>query len=399
MILVRRLLLLTIVLVALFACLVLLRNALADPPPGPLGEYRTPQEDVILSRLLATGVKGVNAGVTHGVYHRDAHPKSHGCVLSTFTVKSPNWPYSQGLFAKPGTYKAWVRFSSGNPLIQSDWKPDARGMAIKVLGAGESSDGPIDQDFVMINNPVFMLRNIQEYAEFGAYQAASAAQNKPLLAFKYFFLGPDNQVSYNPFRWRLRELVLGIRILKWPPFSLLKTQFHSMTAYRLGTAGYIKFSAKPVACNASQSLFHWGFVGSNANALAADLARRVKAGPAYCFDFLIQPQRVDKNMPVEDPTIQWKESDSPFINVGRIEIAPQDVTPAPESGFCENISFSPWRGLPEMEPVGGLNRVRKAVYESTSAYRHCMNGVETGEPKQDGTMAFESKPCLMDKAQ
>jgi catalase len=372
MILIRRFVLLLFCLLLLAGCAVLLRNTFASPPVGPQGEYRAPQEDVMMSRLVSTGIRGVNSGVTNGTYHRDAHPKSHGCVSANFEVKPLGWPYNQGMFAKPGTYKAWVRFSSGDPLIQSDWKPDARGMATKVLGT-------VEQDFVMINNPVFMLRNIEEYSEFGAYQASSAAEHKPFLAFKYFFLGPDNQVTYNPFHWRLREFALGVQILKWPPRSLLKTQFHSMTAYRLGTAGYIKFSARPATC-ANQSWFDFGLVGFNKNALGQDLADRVKAA-SYCFDFLIQPQRADKNMPVEDPTVRWKESDSPFINVGRLKIDPQTISADPDTGFCENLSFSPWQGYPEMEPVGGLNRIRKVVYESISAYRHRMNGVEASHTK------------------
>ena len=372
MILIRRFVILIVCLLVLVGCVVLFQETFANPPVGPQGEYRTQQEDVMMSRLLNTGVRGVNAGVTNGTYHRDAHPKSHGCVAAKFQVKALGWPYNQGLFVKPGIYDAWIRFSSGNPLIQSDWKPDARGMAIKVLAA-------VEQDFVMINNAVFMLRDIEEYSEFGAYQAASAAEHKPLLAFKYFLLGPDNQATYNPFRWRLREFVLGVQILKWPPYSLLKTQFHSMTAYRMGSAGYIKFSARPVACE-NQSEFDFGLVGFNKNALGEDLANRVKTGP-YCFDFLIQPQRVDKNMPVEDPTVKWKESDSPFINAGRIKIDSQKISANPENGFCEDLSFSPWQGYPEMEPVGGLNRIRKVVYESISAYRHRMNGAEASHTK------------------
>ena len=396
MVMVRRLLLVVLVLFVLGSMLELAHRALSDPPAGPIGEYRAPQEDLILSRLMAGGVKIVNANVTKGTYHRDAHPKTHGCVLSTFIIEPPAWPLNQGPFSKPGSYKAWIRFSSGNPLIQSDWLPDARGMAIKILGISQNSDGPLNQDFVMIDNPVFMLRNMEEYAAFSSYQVASTVQHSATLMFKYFFLGPDNQLSLNPFSWRLRELLLGVTILKWPPKSLLKTRFHSMTAYRLGTAGYIKFSAKPAACKATQGLSAWSLVALKKNALGEDLANRVKQGPAYCFDFLIQPQRQDRHMPVEDPTVKWKESDSPFIKVGQIEISSQQIDAAPESGFCEDLSFSPFRGMPEFQPVGGLNRIREAVYASISAYRHCMNGLNTGEPRQDGTRSFEPKNCRAD---
>ncbi|MEK1942330.1 MAG: hypothetical protein AAAB16_18325, partial [Pseudomonas sp.] len=36
-------------------------------------------------------------------------------------------------------------------------------------------------------------------------------------------------------------------------------------------------------------------------------------------------------------------------------------------------SFNPWHALPEHRPLGGINRLRKAVYEAVSAYRHERN--------------------------
>ena len=41
---------------------------------------------------------------------------------------------------------------------------------------------------------------------------------------------------------------------------------------------------------------------------------------------------------------------------------------------CDNLSFNPWHSLPEHRPIGGINRLRKAVYETVSAYRHERNG-------------------------
>jgi hypothetical protein len=108
---------------------------------------------------------------------------------------------------------------------------------------------------------------------------------------------------------------------------------------------------------------------------------------------MIQPQVQQKNMPVEDTTIEWKEKDSPFLAVARIEIPKQDIRKVENSNFCENLSFSPWHALPQHRPVGGLNRIRKAVYQGISQYRHCKNGVATGEPKDDGSPELESSVC------
>jgi prostaglandin-endoperoxide synthase 2 len=50
--------------------------------------------------------------------------------------------------------------------------------------------------------------------------------------------------------------------------------------------------------------------------------------------------------------------------------------------FGENLSFSPWHGLDAHRPLGGINRVRRTVYQTISRVRHEINGVPGAEPKQ-----------------
>ena len=361
----------------------------ASPPKGPMGEFVPPDEDVYTAQIINSGISMLRATrevVGDGTYRRDAHAKTHGCMLASFTPKPNLEPaLRQGVFADPKTHNAWIRFSSGSTSIQSDWQPDARGMAIKVLGVPglKLLDGEQDahtQDFLMINNPVFFIRNVQEYSVLTQYQGQGSQ-------FGYFFRG-----SKNPSRWELREFRIGLGILKFPPKNLLATQFYSMTAYRLGAQNNVKYSAKPVGCSAKESVpGTWAGFGSNA--LGADLSDQLKSVPRFCFDLMVQLQVPEKNMPVEDTTIEWKESDSPFVPVARIEIQKQDITQAMQSGFCENLSFTPWHTLPEHQPLGGLNRVRKAVYQGISRYRRCMNHIAFGEPKDDGSLFFDRKTC------
>ena len=85
-------------------------------------------------------------------------------------------------------------------------------------------------------------------------------------------------------------------------------------------------------------------------------------------------------MPIEDPTIEWSESAAPFVPVARITIAPQDFDQPTQRAFCENLSFTPWHGLDAHRPLGGINRVRRTVYETVSQLRHELNGVVRQEP-------------------
>src|SRR5262245_57221630 len=69
---------------------------------------------------------------------RDQHPKQHGCVRAKFIIEPnlasiENGRYCVGLFRDAGkSYDAWIRFSNGGS--KDDTKPDAHGMAIKLMG-------------------------------------------------------------------------------------------------------------------------------------------------------------------------------------------------------------------------------------------------------------------------
>ena len=363
--------------------------AYASPPRGPRGEVISPDEAAYTSQIIDNGIQMILATREEKgdhLYRRDAHAKTHGCVLADFTVvNTSGTPFHQGLFAKEETHKAWIRYSSGSTALQSDLAPDARGMAVKVLRVPgqkllEGEELARTQDFVMINSPAFFIRNVEEYADLTRYQGQGSQ-------YGYFFQG-----SLNPLKWRLREFRLGSGLLfsNWPPINLFGTRFYSMSAYKMGASNNVKYSAKPVSCGDKKDVPDEWAIGRNA--LREHLEQYIEKSPA-CFDFMAQLQIPDQDMPVEDTTVLWSEKQSPFVSVARIRIPPQPAAKNMENNFCENLSFTPWHSLPEHQPVGGLNRIRKAVYQGISRYRRCQNGIGFGEPKEDGSRQFEMGPC------
>jgi hypothetical protein len=52
--------------------------------------------------------------------------------------------------------------------------------------------------------------------------------------------------------------------------------------------------------------------------------------------------------------------------VATIRIPAQDFTTEAMKDFAENLSCTPWHSLPEHRPLGGINRVRRTVYETLS---------------------------------
>jgi hypothetical protein len=57
----------------------------------------------------------------------------------------------------------------------------------------------------------------------------------------------------------------------------------------------------------------------------------------------------------------------------RIEIPPQRFSAADRDCECEDMMFNPWNTLPEHQRLGGLNRMRLAVYIASIRARHRLN--------------------------
>lgn len=294
---------------------------------------------------------------------RGQHPKSHGTVWAEFTV-APDLPKNLrvGVFKEPGkTYPAWIRFSNGSSA--DDTKGGLHGMAIKLMGVeGEkvlaNEKLAQTQDFVMADHPVFFIRNVEDFADF--FTALVESGGKPPLRF----FVPDHS----------QELKILQSFQQKQIVNPLATAYWSQTPYRFGQKA-IKFAVQP------SSPIN-GEIGTTPDFLRTAMASYVKEQDAT-FDFLIQLQADPTLMPVEDPTIEWREQDAPLQKVATIRIPPQVFDTPEQNAFGEALSFTPWHSLPEHQPLGSINRARKEVYQQTSQQRHQVNDVLSKEPSPE----------------
>jgi catalase len=103
-----------------------------------------------------------------GQARRAQHAKHHGCVTATFEVRGDMAiDIREGLFAAPGQYPAYIRSSNGRH--RDDRRPDAHGMAIKLLGVPGEKLPPggthqTAQDFVLVDSEVFFTGDGAAYA-------------------------------------------------------------------------------------------------------------------------------------------------------------------------------------------------------------------------------------------
>ncbi|RTL32824.1 MAG: catalase [Burkholderiales bacterium] len=325
--------------------------ATAVATPNADGEVIPADEPAAIAAVTNSIKASVQAGFDkNGHAYRDAHRKAHGCVQARFTVlgKLPA-KLAQGLFATPRSYDAVVRFSNGSGSSQDDHSPDGRGMAVKVLGVSgpkllDDEPNASTQDFLMINHPVFFVRNASDYVAF-----------------------QKNTVSF--LLTHLHEAGIIIAIGAHSMTNPLNARYWSMVPYKLGTE-QMKYSARPCAGGTFYDQ------SNSADRLRENLTGQLASGSA-CFDFMVQTRTAPADMPIEDPTIEWKEASSPFVPVARIDIPAQ----TPEGAeACEIRSFTPWHSIAEHRPLGGISRVRKTVYQTISTLRHQLNGQPRVEP-------------------
>ncbi|WP_085694586.1 MULTISPECIES: catalase family protein [unclassified Pseudomonas] len=332
-------------------------SALEQIPPG---------EAAMTQDVIQTAVRIVDQHRESTRYLRDAHAKAHGCVKAQVQVL-PDLAENlrRGVFSEPGkVWQATVRLSNGNAYPQFDSIRDARGMAIKLhdVPGKQLLDDRRDlheQDFVMFSHPNFFVSDVAEYRQ----NVAAQADGKQVMAF---FPGWD------PRNWQVRHLFIALATLSAPPESPTRTTYFSVSPYRFGDAN-AKFRVTPDPDNCpaytlpKQNRDLPNFLRSALNQqLSTD---RVPA----CFALQIQRQDARAFMPIEDTSIEWREQDAPFETVARITLPPQDFDTPAQNLQCDNLSFNPWFGIEAHRPIGGINRLRKAVYEAVSDYRHSRN--------------------------
>lgn len=312
---------------------------------------------------------------SHGApVQRDQHTKQHGCLRAEFIVEDLPPQFRVGLFKEPKVFPAWVRFSNARE-VKDDTKKDVRGMAVKVMeveGAKVLEDAPATtQDFLLVNHPVFFLNHLSDYPQVLDYQGCPLANAIPLLKF-YLVFGRHQS--------RKREWQVLQSMFKKPPIaSLLATEYFSMTPYAFGEASATGISAVKYVITPAASNMAVQEVKRTEDYLRDSMEQFLsQEGKDAYFDFCIQIQGNPEEMPLENPTIEWKAEKH---KLATIKILSQNFTSPQRREFGENLSFTPWHSLIEHKPLGEMNRLRKKVYQQTAEYRREeLNHIISREP-------------------
>lgn len=313
---------------------------------------------------------------------RSVHAKAHGALRAELEVAPGLSPeLAQGLFAKPGRYPVVMRFSTIPGDVLDDSVSTPRGVAIKVVGVEgerlEGSEGDATQDFVLVNGPAFsapgpkpflatlkLLAKTTDRAE-GLKKVASAALRGVQSVVVAAAGSPSPTLA-----------TLGGQ----PETHLLGDSFYSQVPLRFGDH-IAKLSLVPVSPEL-RALANEPLDDTSApNAIREAVMEHFRLHGGT-WELRAQLCLNLDEMPVEDASVVWPETASPYRTVATLTAAPQASWSAARAAFVDDgLSFSPWHGLAAHRPLGGIMRMRKSAYEMGKRFRAEKNGRRIEEPK------------------
>lgn len=321
---------------------------------------------------------------------RGVHPKSHGCVSARFEILDtlPDNVPAVGLFAQPGRVfeNVDVRFSNAATLIRPDSERGihgSRGMAIKL----HCVDGPViesepagerTQDFLMINQPVFAFANVEDYEVLSRVLVDNKDEAGPFFAER-LAVPPDKptipsertalQTAGNIKRIQAASVAAGA--FQEPPASPVDNDYFGAAPFLCGPDHVMRFKVSPVCrSHAAPDVADENYLR---NALKARVALDHADGEVkFEFKVWIRPaSEIQPDVDTEDATQDWKgqEDASKYVTVAVLTIPLQDFDTPEQNQKDEQLIFTPWHSLDAHRPLGGINRLRRAVYRASVMFR------------------------------
>jgi mono/diheme cytochrome c family protein len=329
----------------------------------------------IIERGILT-IQARYAADQHRPLGRGTHTKGV-CVRGTFEVfdlaktigdAALAARLAQGIYARPGVYPATIRFANAASKVQRDSDHDVRAMSFAIdVPAGVVQPEPTRLDFSMNNASTFPINDAHAFAALMKVDSAEGGFAK----LKALFGLPRQDLL-----GVLRTARQGLKQEHARTFAYQKTRYWSTVPFAHGSEDAVKYSALPGANNSARP------IGKGDNVLRDELLRHVRedAQMSY-FDFALQlldGQRMTHrgrtqaaSFWVENASIEWNESEAPFVIVGRLTLTRGSALAQNE---CELMHIDVnANSLAENKPIGSINRARSAAESASRRARLAAN--------------------------
>ncbi len=331
-----------------------------------LGEERLlPREDELARRITGSMTHFLYKHYRKGVAERAGNTKTYGFLRARFIVAEDlAEELSVGVFQPRAEYPAYVRLGGPGPLVTPDIRNNGiLSIGVKLMGvegAKLSDDESHTQDFSGISAPTFTTPDAIENLKLQKhiYQETEA----------FYFINPFDSHYLDAVMQGLYSKSHG---------SPLDLRYWSCVPYAFGEGRAFQYSFVPTAHKRSK--VPW----SPSDNYLREAMVKLLAEEAVEFDFMIQLQTDADRMPIENASVIWPESYSPWIRVAKLHIPAQRFDSEQQLAFARQISVNPWHCVAEHRPLGNQNRARRYVYLETSKVRQRINAEPRVEPTGD----------------
>ena len=347
----------------LFALLQAAQNAIRRDEHLELAEERLlPAEESYIQAIIDELTAFTRENWLPGSAQRFGNTKTFGVVRGELTVL-PDLPAElrHGLFAEPGTYPAWVRFSGPGPYAPPDLEDLGQcSVAIKVMGVPGPKlldDERSTQDLILVSPASFVTPDIRENARMQRWVRAKAPLGYLVDPVGRHLLHLAMQLLYSPMHT-----------------SPLEVRYYSNVPFLLGDGQAVQYSLKP------RSAARGRIPARPGENYLRDAMVRTLAEADWSFDFMVQVQTDPHRMPIEDATVKWPERLSPYRPVARLRLPAQRFDSDAQLAFADVLRYNPWHSLPAHKPLGNSNRARRRMYAELAALRQSMNSTPHVEP-------------------
>ncbi len=335
-------------------------------------ERPIPDEEAHLQSIISSFAEQMRALWKPGGFERGGNTKTHGIVRGEFIVHDglPE-KMRHGIFAKPHTYRAWVRFSGPGPYVTPDIE-DVGFMSISIKLMGVPGPKLMDeekftQDMFGVSTPTFVTPDTKANAQLQRWSLRNAQ------TFYFVNFSTPHILDF---------IMQGLWIkTQTSPFE---APYFSCVPYLLGEGQAMQYSVWPKSRVRTRvpRLPYRPPDDYLREAMVAALA----AGDVE-LDVRLQLQTDPHLMPIENAAVLWPERLSPRVSVATLRLPRQTFNSPAQMAFAKRLSYNPWHAIPEHRPLGNQSRARHRMYLELSTLRHNMNNVPHYEPT--GDEAFE----------
>jgi hypothetical protein len=307
-----------------------------------------------------------------GGFERGGNTKTHGIVRGEFIVHDGLPPeLRHGIYAKPQTFRAWVRFSGPGPYITPDIE-DVGFMSISIKLMGVPGPKLMDeekftQDMFGVSTPTFVTPDTKANAQL----QIESLKNAQL----FYFI--------NLHRPHLLDFIMQGLWTKTQS-SPFEAPYFSCVPYLLGEGQAMQYSVWPTS--KKRTPIPRLPLRPPDDYLRDAMVKSLAEGDVE-LDIRLQRQTDPHLMPIENNGVLWPEALSPRVSVATLRLPRQTFNSPAQMEFAKRLSYNPWHSIPEHRPLGNQSRARRKMYLELSKLRHTMNNVPHYEP--DGSEVFE----------